>query len=485
MNPSKITSKVLLAALFAMALPLRADILRPLEGGEIVAATSTEGTELLLDMPMGRFRFPRSDFREVVALLDPAKEWPTRRAKALAGGAPERTAAAMWALDYGLIAECEAMLNEARASDAKHQPAARMRDALDRLRSSVDDPELPPLLRGLPAEHRVRRGPHVLLIHQHSDEDAAERVAVLENVITAYYLHFAAIGLELPAPTRRIPSMWFARKDEYVAYLRSEEATAFLNTRGYHHQTRGLVVAFDCRDEPARIRSREAIRSGRQELDKFAIQIEKIPVKGRATVRLRDEPRTLDRAGAKSLAARLRRQLDLQEIGLELSRRDLDWAIAAHETVHQLVALSKLAPRHDSFPNALHEGLAMQFETIVGGRWGGLARPSALRVRDFRTLAVPPRLEPTLRDAGFGPGYKAEAYARAWATVYYLRIERPAVYLALLDGLRAPADLPRPPGERAGEILRSLIEPREDDLWRRWMAKRVRNSDAATNRDTP
>ena len=477
MNPTRTMSQTIVAAIFALTLPVRADILRPVDGGEIVAAITREGTDLLLDTPMGPYRFPRSDFREVVAILDPAKEWPARRAKALAGGAPERTSAALWALDYGLIAECEAMLSEVQTVDAKHQPAARMRAALDRLRTSLDDPDLTPLLRGLPAEHRVRRGPHVVLMHQHSDADAAERVAVLENVITAYYLHFAAIGLELAAPTRRIPSMWFAHKDEYVAFLRSEGATAFLNTRGYHHQTRGLVVAFDCRDEPARIRSRETIRSGRAELDKFASQTEKIPVKGRATVRLRGEPRTLDRGGAKTLLESLRRQLDLQEIAGEVSRRDLDWAIAAHETVHQLVALSKLAPRHDAFPNALHEGLAMQFETIVGGRWGGLARPSALRVRDYRTLAALPRLEPTIRDAGFGPGYKAEAYARAWATVYYLRTDRPAVYLALLDGLRAPADHPRPPGERAGEILRSLIEPGEDERWHRWMTKQVRNPD--------
>ena len=455
--------------------PLHADIVRPLDGGEMLATTSREGADVVLDTPMGRYRFPRGDFREVIATLDPASEWPDRRTKALAGGAAERTAAALWALDFGLLAECQQMLVAVGAVDPNHQPAARMRAALDRLKAPLDDPVLPPLLRGLPADPRLARGPHLLLMHQHAAEEATERVAMLENVLTAYYLHFAAVGLELAPPRHRVPSMWFAKKDDYLAFLRGEGATAFLNTRGYHHQTRGLVVAYDCRDDPVRVKLGEAIRAGRAELVQFAGQIDKIPAKGRSTVRLRGEARTLDRAGARALAASLGRQLDLQEIGLELSRRELDGAIAAHETVHQLVSLSKLAPRHDAFPNALHEGLAMQFETVIGGRWAGLARPSALRVRDYRKLTAPPRLEPTIRDAGFGTGYKADAYARAWAMVYYLRTERPTLFLSLLDALRAPADPPRPPGERAGEILRTLIDADEDDRWNQSMKKLVRS----------
>jgi Protein of unknown function (DUF1570) len=460
-----------LVILASLAVPVRADILHPTEGGEIVAPVRREGADLVLETPMGVYRFPRRDFRDVIPTLDPAREWPDRRAKALAGGAPERTAAALWALDYGLVAECEAMIREAHSADATHQPAARMVGVADRLKSPLDDPPLPSLTRGLPADRRLARGPHVLLMHQHEQADADERVALLENVVTAYYLYFAALGLDLATPTHRVPSMWFARKDDYLAFLRAEGAVTFLNTRGYHHSTRGLVVAFDCRDESVRTKSRDAILAGRAELDRFAAQIDRIPVKGRASVRLRGEPRSLDRAGAKDLAATLRRQLDIQEVALELSRRELDWAIAAHETVHQLVALSKLAPGHDAFPNALHEGLAMQFESIVGGRWGGLGRPSMIRVRDYRKLEAPPRLEPTIRDTGFGSGYSAEAYARAWASVFYLRSERPTAFVALLDGLRAPADSHRAPGERAGEILHGLIKSDEDDRWRVWMKK--------------
>ena len=93
MNALRTIGPAVLVSLAAMALPLRADILHPNEGGEIVSPTRREGADLILETPMGVYRFPRRDFRDVIPTLDPAREWPDRRDKALAGGAAERTAA--------------------------------------------------------------------------------------------------------------------------------------------------------------------------------------------------------------------------------------------------------------------------------------------------------------------------------------------------------------------------------------------------------
>ncbi len=43
-----------------------------------------------------------------------------------------------------------------------------------------------------------------LLFHQHSEAEAEERIALLERVIRGYYLLFAAEGLELSMPRRRL-----------------------------------------------------------------------------------------------------------------------------------------------------------------------------------------------------------------------------------------------------------------------------------------
>ena len=59
---------------------------------------------------------------------------------------------------------------------------------------------------------------------------------------------------------------------------------------------------------------------------------------------------------------------------------DLDYAAPSTSAwlptraTHQLIAATRLAPRHDAFPTWLHEGLAAQFETIRGGRWAGIGR---------------------------------------------------------------------------------------------------------------
>ena len=101
--------------------------------------------------------------------------------------------------------------------------------------------------KALGIETRVARGPHVILFHQHSDAEADERIALLERVITGYHLLFAAQGIELTVPRRRLVSAWFADQKDYLAFLHAEDADAFATTRGYFHPTWNAVVAFDAR----------------------------------------------------------------------------------------------------------------------------------------------------------------------------------------------------------------------------------------------
>ncbi|MDB5349073.1 MAG: hypothetical protein JWN86_320 [Planctomycetota bacterium] len=451
----------------------RADVLHFAEGGEADVPVVIEGSVVVLDAPGESLRFPRTDFTRIEVGFDPRRDWPARRDKAMKGGASERLAAALWALDFGLVPEAVAMIGRAGAVDPEHQPTARMCDVVNRLKAVLPDPELAPILRSAPPGHRLARGPHILLIHEHSDSEAAERVAILEQVITAYYLHFSSLGIELAVPQHRFPSIWFAKKADYVSFLRGEGAEAFLTTRGYHHPTRGLVVAYDCRDDPPRKKARIDVDARRSELDRFAAQVGKLRPGSRVRVSLEGKPPQEIRAEeARDLHEKLRRQVSRQELVLALGRREIDLGVAAHETVHQLVAASHLAPRHDAFPNWLHEGLAMQFETIRAGRWAGLSSPSPLRLRDYRRLKTAPSVISTTRDVGLGRGYQEEGYARAWALVYYLRSQRPSAFVAILDGLRLPSDGKEPPGGRSSRILLDSLRVApsdEDSRWRRFM----------------
>ena len=103
-------------------------------------------------------------------------------------------------------------------------PAARMAAVLDRLEQPCADPDFAGFQKALGIETSVARGPHVIVLHQHSDAEADERIALLERVITGYHLLFAAQGIELAVPRRRLVSAWFADQKDYLAFLRSEDA---------------------------------------------------------------------------------------------------------------------------------------------------------------------------------------------------------------------------------------------------------------------
>ena len=334
--------------------------------------------------------------------------------------------------------------------------------ALDRLEAPLPIPQSPPCSAVPRLAIGSRRGDHVLLIHAHPEAEARERIDLIERMIVAYYLYFASLGLDLPPPSHRIASLWFPRKADYQAYLRDEHADAFLTTRGYHHPTRGLVAAYDCRDDPQRVTAKDALIARREELDRFTSQLARLRSGARVRVSLAGIPgREIPRDQARTLAEGLRRQVERRELVLELSRREIDWGVAAHETIHQLVSASRLSPRPDAFPTWLHEGLAMQFEPIRHGRWAGLGSPSPLRLRDYRRLRTPPSLSSTIRDAGESSGYDADTYARAWGLVYYLRTDRPAVFVSLLDGLRIPGSGTGTAASRAASIL--VAPSRESD----------------------
>ena len=141
--------------------------------------------------------------------------------------------------------------------------------------------------------------------------------------------------------------------------------------------------------------------------------------------------------------------------------------------VHQLVASSGLAPRHDDFPVWLHEGFAAQFEVLRGGRWAGIGRVHDLRLPDWRALQPPPRLAPLVRDLGFGHGYRRDSYAAAWALVYYLRKDHSQDFLTFLDLLRAPQAAPDPRGDRVLSAFKSAFGANLDTLesdWHRYIA---------------
>jgi hypothetical protein len=446
----------------------RADLFYFAEGGAVQLRGESRAGKIFLETPDGPLEFLREDFRAIVPGHWPEDEWEPRRESALAGGAEARFAAAWWALENGLTPQAVAMVREAHDADPHHPPSARMVAALARLDEPLSDPDPGPIRRAMRVHADETRGAHVLLLHQHDRADADERVDLLERVVTSYYLVFAAQGIELPAPRHRLATAWFARRSDYLAFLESEKATAFRATQGFYHPTLDAVFSYDARSSERQRTARETHAAKRRKMSSTRGEFDRLRLRSGEAAR-----RYPEQAETRRPFDRRSRDVDRQELLLDLERRSLDFGTAAHEMVHQLVASSGLAPRHDDFPVWLHEGLAAQFEVLRGGRWAGIGRVHDLRLPDWRALRPLPRLAPLIRDVGFGHGYHRDAYAAAWALVYYLRKVHSQQFLTFLDLLRAPQAGPRPRGDRIFSAFQSAfgsdLEALETD-WHRYIA---------------
>jgi hypothetical protein len=414
-----------------------ADLVYFAKGGQVQLPAKVEGDLVQLDTPDGPKSFPRSDFLAIVPNPEPLSEWPNRRESALKTGTVEaRFAAAWWALENGLTPEAIVAFEELRPSSQGHLVTLRTLAGLDALALPCPDPDLEPIRSRLrPLRFREVRSPHVVLLHQGSDTEAKERLDVLERVVQTFLLGFAAQGLELPAPSHRLTSVYFAERRDYVHFLRTVEASPFVETQGYFHPSLRAVFAFDTRSGDEQKTGHRAIAN-----------------------------RKRDGASASDLAR--------QALLLDLEWRTNDLGIAAHETIHLLSVETGLCPHLENFPNWLHEGLAAQFEVVRGGRWAGFGRAHDLRLPDWRSIRPLPRLAPLVRDVGLGHGYRRDLYAESWALVYYLRKTHPREFLSFLDFLRSPASASR--SDRTFEAFRAAfgnnLAGLEQD-WRRYLGE--------------
>jgi len=448
---------IVLSGLFVLLAVLgvkdvHADLVYFRKGGEAQLPVRIQGDHVTLIMPDGKIELRRDDFRSIIPGFWPEAEWEARRRKAQNMGFAERYAAAWWAIENGLTRDVIPELRALHQVDPKHASTARMAAVLDRLDQPCLDPDFTAFQRALGSEFAVARGPHVLLLHQHSNADAQERIATLERVLTGYHLLLAAQGIELRVPSRRFVSAWFATQKDYLAFLHAQGADPFATTRGYFHPTWNAVVAFDARSTDQDRKARETLTSRREELRRLTEQVDRAPARSRVKLKVTGEPaRTVGRDAAKAFIAGIDREITCELALLELDRRSIDLGTAAHEMIHQLAANTGLLARHDAFPNWLHEGFAAQFEVISGGRWAGVSRAHDLRLPDWRKLSAPLPLERLVRDAGFGHGYARDLYAQAWALVYYLRTQHPQQFLTFIDLLRSPTESASSPATSPGD----------------------------------
>ena len=389
---------------------VRAEHLTFARGGRITAPAVVGEGRVDVETPFGRFAFRPDDFATIREGGCPDREWESRRRASLERGPDACYQAAWWALVNGLTVEASSLLRQTHERHPEHAPTARLAERIDALDTELPEPDLTSICEAVGVTCDVARGPHILLLHQLPPAEAAERVRLLERVLTTYDLWLSASGFDLKRPSRKLVCVHLRDRADYLAFLKREGAGAFLTTQGYYHPTRHVVVTFDARTAPKWVETFRRLAPAQ-------------PGSGVVS----GEP------------ARLR-------LLAEAGWRSEDFGAAAHELVHLLVHVSELSADVGGFPLWLHEGLAAQFEVVRCGRWAGVGQVHDLRLADWRSISTPPDLRNLVRDGGFGHGYRQHSYAQAWSLVYYLRRARPEQFRTYVDLLRTPD----PTDDRAG-----------------------------------
>ena len=384
-------------------------------GGRVELPMRVEGDQLVIEASGRIYRFPRGEFSSVNETPLPSEVWPAKVEKALAGGSDERYEAVVWGVERGLIGRAGELLEQAIELDSRHEPTRRLYGCWSSLKGILAAPSSMPALKGTSEPFRKSVSDHLILLHQHEEGEARERLESLEDVFKGYYLAMAAHELKVELPETKLVLVWFARQADYRAFLRAEGAQAFLSTEGYYHPTKHFVAFYDQRSGARHQRAMGTIERERAILDAG------------------DSP-------PRDEAQRNRRLIDIERLELveTLRREQYELGTAAHELVHLLAWSSGLSPRLDRFPFWLHEGLAQQFEVVTGQAWGGISRPHHSLLEVWRGRCPAPRLLPLSRDEGFGRGYDVVLYTQAWALTYFLRTQHPEVFVSLIDQLRVP-----------------------------------------------
>lgn len=429
------TTLAVTVALTAASSRARADLLYFKGGGRVEAPATVEQGRVTVTTPSRTYQFREQDFVKIVPRPDPARDWPARRDAALKGPASAMLDAAWWALCQGLVAESCGMIQAAHRAGPGDPLAARLAATLDRLRAPAAERDTTALVAAIGETFDESRGPHVVLLHRCGADEAKRRLALLEQVVTAYYLWFGFLGVELVTPPQRLVSVHLNDPGRYLRFLETQGAAAFRGTQGYYHPTFRAVVTRDTKSLPRWVSLRARLEA---------------PVSGRSD----------------ALATRRDRADLLWQDAYDAH----DLGTAAHETVHLLIEASGLAPDPAQFPYWLHEGLAAQFEVVRGGRWAGVGRANDLRLVDWRSAPLPHRLTPLVRDAAFGKGYSGSLYAESWALVRHLQRARPAAFASLLERLKTPDRLKQePPADRFLNLFREAIGSDIEAIQRGWI----------------
>lgn len=252
------------------------------------------------------------------------------------------------------------------------------------------------LLAELPAGFAVHRTQHYVVCYNTSRAYAQWCGALFERLYRSFFNYWSRRGFALREPDFPLAAIVFADRESYAQHAAGELGEAAGSIIGYYSLRTNRMTLYD--------------------------------LTGIETVR-----RPGDRRGSAA------------EITAMLSRPEAERAVATviHEATHQIAFNCGLQTRYADIPLWVSEGLAVYFETpdlrsSKGWRTMGAVNPVRLQAfRDYVSRRPPDSLATLLTDDNRfrDPERAQDAYAEAWALVYFLMRQRPQQFHAYLQQL--------------------------------------------------
>ncbi len=297
--------------------------------------------------------------------------------------------------------------------------------------------------------HRTRRYAILAL----TDRDLVRQAeATLEETRRQYDRWCRTMGAPQARPDERLLCIVLPTQDAFAAFARETEgmADAAALVSGYFSPRFDWIVWFDPAVSPH-------LDSAARSIDEAEADIDDADDAGAPPDRVDEARRQIDQARA--------------ELAREESARRIE--IAVHEAVHQLVHVGEAFPGRAAWPDWLHEGIAVAFETDRPRKPFGPDREHARRADGFRLALASERHIP-LRDMlqqrtinHATDGHVGVLYDQAGSLISWLHQRKRRQLAKFLSTLGTPApDGSIPTTESAFVTHFGSI----DDVERRWHA---------------
>jgi hypothetical protein len=271
-------------------------------------------------------------------------------------------------------------------------------------------------------ELRVLETAHFRISYNAGEVFVRKRAELFEELYTKLTEFFAADGISIVAPRRRMEVLLFATRGEFDAHRRG--APLHLpQTDGYYSWKERRTVFFNKLEDPVYAADMSELAVHERHLGQLRAQLGTMTGNDVIVTYTDGRTRTMTKGQLQSAIAAEAAEVQRERIRVFGRYDRFNESTTLHEGTHQLVHNLAILPMEDS-PLWLIEGIAMFFEAALFGDLREARTVNRDRFIEYREAQLAKRLFPLKSlltdDRNLSGTSAATGYPEAWALAHYL-----------------------------------------------------------------